>query len=200
MAAGESSAAAAVSKSASAEASGSASKGGSSKDNAASKNDPPVDTPSPSGAGSSASGSLTTAAVMEYLKARGFQRAEAAFKAEMKALASGKSPEAAQAEGILAAGPGSNRTMTLEELAAKSAPRDDTTMEELAIEALKTDRTDRIRGFGMVRNWCEGGLDLYQVSRTEHPPMFCPLADALSWTSFRPSCVRFCCLYLSTPT
>ncbi|CAO1627986.1 unnamed protein product [Jaminaea pallidilutea] len=128
------------------------------------------------------SSSISTAAVLQYLKSRGFERPEAVLTAELEALAAGQSPEAAQAAGIAAVGPAAARTMTLNELANKSAPRDVLApgdkdkgpgpLETLAAEALKVDRTDRIRGFGMVRNWCEGGLDVYQ---SELRPLLLPL-------------------------
>ncbi|CAO1622527.1 unnamed protein product [Parajaminaea phylloscopi] len=144
---------------------------------AAGDDDPPI---SPA---SSSQPSLTAAAVMEYLKTRGFERSEAVLKAELEALSAGKSPEAAHAAALAAGGPAAARTMTLTELAAKSAPRDlvsggDKTgpgpgpLELLAADALRVDKTDRIRGFGMVRNWCEGGLDVYQ---SELRPLLLPL-------------------------
>ena len=105
---------------------------------------------------------VTDQAVLEYLRARGFQKLEVALKAELK---DGKPSTE-----------GAAKTMDLDELASKNAPKDTAAaasststepkvnLEELAIMALKTDKTDRIRGFGMVRNWAEGGLDVYQVS------------------------------------
>lgn len=124
---------------------------------------------------------LTMQAVLDYLKSRGFEKAEAVVKAEMKAFSAGKTPEAALAEGRAAAGPDSAKTISVADLAAKSAPRDpeaataardgdkapQQSLQILAAEALRIDKTDRIRGFGMVRNWCEGGLDVYQVSGRE---------------------------------
>lgn len=146
----------------------------------------PTSTPAPAdesfpASSSPSSSTLTTAAVMEYLRCRGFERSEAVLKAELEALASGKSAEAALSAAIATGGPSTARTITLDELAAKSAPRDLASasgekigsgpgpLELLAAEALKVDKTDRIRGFGMVRNWCEGGLDVYQVCTATSP-------------------------------
>lgn len=61
-----------------------------------------------------------TAAVLAYLQKRGFDRVEAAFKAELDALASGATAEqAAAAADVLGRAP----TVGLEDLAAKNAPR-----------------------------------------------------------------------------
>ena len=63
-----------------------------------------------------------TAAVLAYLQKRGFDRVEAAFKAELDALASGATAEqaaAAAAADVLGRPP----TVGLEDLAAKNAPR-----------------------------------------------------------------------------
>ncbi|KAJ1026957.1 hypothetical protein NDA16_002250 [Ustilago loliicola] len=61
-----------------------------------------------------------TAAVLAYLQKRGFDRVEAAFKAELDALASGASAEQATAAAdVLGRAP----TVGLEDLAAKNAPR-----------------------------------------------------------------------------
>lgn len=148
---------------------------------------PSTSTPAPNdgasfpAATSSPLSSVATNVVIEYLRSRGFERSEAVLKAELEALAAGKSPEAAHAAGIAAGGPATARTMTMNDLASKSAPRDLASvsaggekgatagpgpLEVMAAEALRVDRTDRIRGYGMVRNWCEGGLDVYQVSET----------------------------------
>lgn len=118
-------------------------------------------------------------AVLDYLKARGFEKAEALVKAEIKAMAAGKSSEGAAAGTAGTPNP-SESTISVAELAAKSAPRDPTqsqqspqpSLEVLAAEALLIDKTDRIRGFGMVRNWCQGGLDVYQA---ELRPLLLPL-------------------------
>ncbi|TKY88497.1 hypothetical protein EX895_002485 [Sporisorium graminicola] len=88
--------------------------------------------PSTSGAASSAApaneaskGSVfsspdMTAAVLAYLQRRGFDRVEAAFKAELDALASGATAEqAAAAADVLGRAP----TVGIEDLAAKNAPR-----------------------------------------------------------------------------
>ncbi|CAO1619192.1 unnamed protein product [Sympodiomycopsis kandeliae] len=143
------------------------------KDKDASTTSTTTTTP-PSSAGPSSA--LTMSAVLDFLKARGYQQVEAAIKAEMKAGSSSASQQA--------------RTISLDELASKSAPRDalatsaanqqdnspsspaQQSLEVLAAEALKIDKTDRIRGFGMVRNWCQGGLDVYQ---TELQPLLLPL-------------------------
>ena len=61
-----------------------------------------------------------TAAVLAYLHRRGFDRVEAAFKAELYALASGATAEqAAAAADLLGRAP----TVGLEDLAVKNAPR-----------------------------------------------------------------------------
>ncbi|PWN25119.1 WD40 repeat-like protein [Jaminaea rosea] len=141
---------------------------------------------------STSSSSLTTSVVIEYLRTRGFERSEQVLKAELEALAAGKSPEEAQAAGVAAGGTPYARTLSMGELASKSAPRDlagaaagekgqasgaggaanPGPLEVLAADALKIDRTDRTRGFGMVRNWCQGGLDVYQA---ELRPLLLPL-------------------------
>ncbi|KAJ1026640.1 hypothetical protein NDA13_004013 [Ustilago tritici] len=71
-------------------------------------------------AGSVFSSPDMTAAVLAYLHRRGFDRVEAAFKAELDALASGATAEqAAAAADLLGRAP----TVGLEDLAVKNAPR-----------------------------------------------------------------------------
>ena len=142
-----------------------------------------------------------TAAVLTYLQKRGFDRVEAAFKAELDALASGATAEqAAAAADVLGRAP----TVSLEDLAAKNAPRTqtdkdgdkdkeaaDTTNKDktaaadadltfaedgdvsaAAAQALLLDPTDRARGFAMLKSWCQGSLDIYQP---ELLPILLPL-------------------------
>ncbi|PWZ03823.1 WD40 repeat-like protein [Testicularia cyperi] len=71
-------------------------------------------------AGSVFSSPDMTSAVLHYLQKRGFSRVEAAFKAELDALASGATPEQAAAAADVH---GRAPTVSLEELAAKNAPR-----------------------------------------------------------------------------
>jgi transcription initiation factor TFIID subunit 5 len=129
-----------------------------------------------------------TAAVLSYFKRRGFKRAEDSLKAEIEALASGATP--AQARNSVGSRFG-QPTVSLFDLATKSAPREPAPsgtgtnsngsgsnqsgvgpLEQATVEALRLDPTDRIRGFRMLRNWCEGSLDIYQP---ELHPLLLPL-------------------------
>ncbi|SNX87195.1 related to TAF5 - TFIID and SAGA subunit [Melanopsichium pennsylvanicum] len=142
-----------------------------------------------------------TAAVLAYLQKRGFDRVEAAFKAELDALASGATAEqAAAAADVL----GRPSIVSLEDLAAKNAPRtladkdgekdkeggdankdktvaaadadltfaEDGDVSAAATQALLLDPTDRARGFAMLKSWCQGSLDIYQP---ELLPILLPL-------------------------
>ena len=128
-----------------------------------------------------------TAAVLAYFKRRGFKRAEDSLKAEIEALASGATPSQARSSvGSLFGTP----TVDLFDLATKIAPREPAPssnaphgngsnggsgvgpLEQATVEALRLDPTDRIRGFRMLRNWCEGSLDIYQP---ELRPLLLPL-------------------------
>ncbi|GAK68117.1 WD40 repeat-like protein [Moesziomyces antarcticus] len=140
-----------------------------------------------------------TAAVLAYLQKRGFDRVEAAFKAELDALASGGTPE--QAAAAAADTLGRSPTVGLEDLAAKNAPRttndkdgdkdkdantnaaaaaadadltiaEDGGVSAAAAQALLLDPTDRARGFAMLKQWCHGSLDIYQP---ELLPILLPL-------------------------
>ncbi|ETS61996.1 hypothetical protein PaG_03549 [Moesziomyces aphidis] len=141
-----------------------------------------------------------TAAVLAYLQKRGFDRVEAAFKAELDALASGATPEKAAA--AAADTLGRSPTVGLEDLAAKNAPRttndkdgdkdkdananaaaaaaadadltiaEDGGVSAAAAQALLLDPTDRARGFAMLKQWCQGSLDIYQP---ELLPILLPL-------------------------
>lgn len=121
-------------------------------------------------------------AVLTYLTNRGFSRAEAALRAEIEALSNGATPAQAQAAALQHSGP---QSVSLKDLAIRNAPRnpnakekakDNTTGGEevdkeidhdvAAAEALSKDPSDRARGFKMLVNWCEGSLDIYQVSLT----------------------------------
>ncbi|SPO23892.1 related to TAF5 - TFIID and SAGA subunit [Ustilago trichophora] len=152
-------------------------------------------------AGSVFSSPDMTAAVLAYLQKRGFNRVEAAFKAELDALASGATAEqAAAAADVLGRAP----TVGLEDLAAKNAPRtlvdkdgdkdkegadtaakdkhaaadadltfaEDGDVSAAATQALLLDPTDRARGFAMLKSWCQGSLDIYQP---ELLPILLPL-------------------------
>ncbi|CBQ73481.1 related to TAF5-TFIID and SAGA subunit [Sporisorium reilianum SRZ2] len=153
-------------------------------------------------AGSVFSSPDMTAAVLAYLQRRGFDRVEAAFKAELDALASGATAEqAAAAADVLGRAP----TVGLEDLAAKNAPRtpadkdgdkdkdgadaatnknqsaaadadmtfaEDGDVSAAATQALLLDPTDRARGFAMLKSWCQGSLDIYQP---ELLPILLPL-------------------------
>lgn len=152
-------------------------------------------------AGSVFSSPDMTAAVLAYLQRRGFDRVEAAFKAELDALASGATAEqAAAAADVLGRAP----TVGLEDLAAKNAPRtqadkdgdkdkdtasssskdrpatadadltfaEDGDVSAAATQALLLDPTDRARGFAMLKSWCHGSLDIYQP---ELLPILLPL-------------------------
>lgn len=130
-----------------------------------------------------------TAAVLSYLKRRGFKRAEDSLKAEIEALASGATPTQAR---ISVGSRFGQPTVSLFDLATKSAPREPAPsgsgtngngnsggnqsgvgpLEQATVEALRLDPTDRIRGFRMLRNWCEGSLDIYQP---ELHPLLLPL-------------------------
>ncbi|PWN48989.1 WD40 repeat-like protein [Violaceomyces palustris] len=131
------------------------------------------------------------ASVLAYLQKRGFGRAEAAFRAEIDALAAGATPD--QAVSAAAAHVGSH-SVSLVDLAAKSTPRESKEKEKekeksgeasvstavdaesdsstAAVQALLLDPTDRARGFSMLRSWCEGSLDIYQP---ELLPLLLPL-------------------------
>lgn len=130
-----------------------------------------------------------TAAVLSYFKRRGFKRAEDSLKAEIEALANGATPN--QARNSIGTRFGTP-TVSLYDLATKSAPREPAPsgsnsngngsnsggqsgvgpLEQATVEALRLDPTDRIRGFRMLRNWCEGSLDVYQP---ELRPLLIPL-------------------------
>ncbi|UZJ52117.1 hypothetical protein CBS101457_001437 [Exobasidium rhododendri] len=131
-----------------------------------------------------------TAAVLSYFKRRGFKRAEDSLKAEIEALANGATPS--QARNSVGSRFGTP-TVSIYDLATKSAPREPAPgggssangngsngggqsgigpLEQAAVEALRLDPTDRIRGFRMLRNWCEGSLDIYQP---ELRPLLLPL-------------------------
>jgi transcription initiation factor TFIID subunit 5 len=129
-----------------------------------------------------------TAAVLSYFKRRGFKRAEDSLKAEIEALANGATPS--QARNSVGSRFGLP-TVSLFDLATKSAPREPAPsggangngpssgnqsgvgpLEQATVEALRLDPTDRIRGFRMLRNWCEGSLDIYQP---ELNPLLLPL-------------------------
>ncbi|EPQ29688.1 uncharacterized protein PFL1_02908 [Pseudozyma flocculosa PF-1] len=78
------------------------------------------------GGGVDAVGSITssadqTAAILTYLQRRGFTRAEAAFKAEVDAFVTGATPQQAAAAADVHGRP---PTVSLDDLAAKNAPRD----------------------------------------------------------------------------
>ncbi|EST05355.1 TFIID subunit, WD40-associated region [Kalmanozyma brasiliensis GHG001] len=152
-------------------------------------------------AGSVFSSPDMTAAVLTYLQKRGFDRVEAAFKAELDALASGASAEQAAAAADKLGRP---PTVSLEDLAARNAPRttadkdgdkdkdavEPTTKDQNAVadgdltfaedgdvsaaatQALLLDPTDRARGFAMLKSWCHGSLDIYQP---ELLPILLPL-------------------------
>lgn len=130
---------------------------------------------------------------MSYLRNRGFDRVEAAFKAELDALASGATPEQAAAAANTIGGRAP--TVSLEELAAKNAPRtlndkdadptnntaaggegdvfpEDGDVSAAATQALLLDPTDRARGFAMLKSWVQGSLDIYQP---ELLPILLPL-------------------------
>ena len=143
-------------------------------------------------AGSVFSSPDMTAAVLAYLQKRGFDRVEAAFKAELDALASGATAEQAAAAADTLGRP---HTVGMEDLAAKNAPRtpadkdgdkekdasdaankdkttaaadadltfaEDGDVSAAATQALLLDPTDRARGFVMLKSWCQGSLDIYQ--------------------------------------
>lgn len=152
-------------------------------------------------AGSVFSSPDMTAAVLTYLQKRGFDRVEAAFKAELDALASGATTEQAAAAADKLGRP---PTVSLEDLAAKNAPRttadkdgdkdkeaaetstkdqtvvadvdltfaEDGDVSAAATQALLLDPTDRARGFAMLKSWCHGSLDIYQP---ELLPILLPL-------------------------
>lgn len=119
-------------------------------------------------------------AVLTYLTKRGFSRAEAALRAEIEALSNGATPAQAQAAALQHSGP---QSVSLKDLAIRNAPRNPNAKEKAkenttggeegdkeidhdvaAAEALSKDPSDRARGFKMLVNWCEGSLDIYQVS------------------------------------
>ena len=121
---------------------------------------------------------VTTSTVMEYLRARGFAKALAAFQSEMDATTAGASAADASKsrEELFGAD-----TVTIEELAQKNAPRDHrdatepgqpTPLEEAGAQALLLDPTDTARGFAMIKSWCCGSLDIYQP---ELLPILLPL-------------------------
>ncbi|CAD6971606.1 unnamed protein product, partial [Tilletia controversa] len=114
-------------------------------------------------------------AVLEYLQRRGFSQTEQALRAELQALPTSTSSSTSSS--------GLNRnTVTIGELAASAAlgvhPATTTTtgyvqQEEeeeedvdalrAAEEAVRLDPTDRARGFGMLKAWCEDSLDIYRA-------------------------------------
>lgn len=131
-----------------------------------------------------------TAAILSYFKKRGFKRAEDSLKAELEELAKGVSPGEARSSVASRFG---TPTVSLYDLATKSAPREPAPsntntngsvisngsnqsgvgpLEQATVEALRLDPTDRIRGFRMLRNWCDGSLDIYQP---ELKPILLPL-------------------------
>jgi transcription initiation factor TFIID subunit 5 len=120
------------------------------------------------------------AAICAFLRKKGYTRLEQTFKAELEAearhaVAKTNAPrpslvpqEPTQLQSL--------QPITIKELAAKSAPRDlgaSGTNEAAgpeqadAAEALAKDPTDTSRGFRMIRNWCEGSLEVYQVSNLQ---------------------------------
>ncbi|SPO38260.1 related to TAF5 - TFIID and SAGA subunit [Pseudozyma flocculosa] len=78
----------------------------------------PAKDPSANGTSHSAD---QTAAILTYLQRRGFTRAEAAFKAEVDAFVTGATPQQAAAAADVHGRP---PTVSLDDLAAKNAPRD----------------------------------------------------------------------------
>lgn len=120
-------------------------------------------------ADASSSSAATLASVQAYLTSKGYNRALASLNAE-SGEASGKN----------------TTPLSLDDLAAKNAPRDAlvTQMEVLpngskkhmdnsgpeekrAAMVLRQDNTDVVRGFTMIRNWIEGSLDIYLVSAAD---------------------------------
>lgn len=127
-----------------------------------------------------------SSAVLTYLNKRGFSRAEAALRAELEALSNGATPAQAHAAALQLSGP---HSVSLKDLAVKNAPRNPNAKDKgkdgagddgnldfggnngldhdmAAAEALSRDPTDRARGFKMLVSWCEGSLDIYQVSES----------------------------------
>ncbi|WFD34987.1 Transcription initiation factor TFIID subunit 5 [Malassezia cuniculi] len=128
--------------------------------------------------GATESQDVTTSTVMEYLRARGFAKALAAFQSEVDATAAGASEADASKSREQLFGP---HTVSIEELAQKNAPRDHrdaaepghpTPLEEAGAQALLLDPTDTARGFAMIKTWCCGSLDIYQP---ELLPILLPL-------------------------
>lgn len=114
---------------------------------------------------------METDVVMDYLRTHGFAKALSALQAEVDATKQGAAPAAAAAARTAQLGPAS---VSMEELANKSVPRDphdkDTAeagvssgLEQAGAQALLLDPTDTARGFSMIKTWCTGSLDIYQV-------------------------------------
>lgn len=120
------------------------------------------------------------AAICAFLRKKGYTRLEQTFKAQLEAenrhaLAKANAPRPS----LVPQEPNTIQSLnpiTIKELAAKSAPRDlgasgsnEAAGPEQAdaAEALAKDPTETSRGFRMIKNWCEGSLEVYQVSSRE---------------------------------
>ncbi|KAL9936242.1 hypothetical protein V8E36_005084 [Tilletia maclaganii] len=129
------------------------------------------------GGGSSSSSSGPSAdhlqAVLEYLKRRGFTQTEQTLRAELEGLAAPSSTaanngtvtigELAASAALTVAPPGLAGNGTSSQAAAAAQPSVDVDALHAAEEAVRLDPTDRARGFGMLKAWCEDSLDIYRA-------------------------------------
>lgn len=123
------------------------------------------------GAPAAAPESMDMSSVMEYLRSRGYGKALTALQAEVDATANGAAPAEAAAARDAQLG---SQDVSMAELATKNVPRDPrekdapetgpgSALEQAGAQALLLDPTDTARGFAMIKTWCTGSLDIYQV-------------------------------------
>ncbi|KAK0563348.1 Transcription initiation factor TFIID subunit 5 [Tilletia horrida] len=103
-------------------------------------------------------------AVLEYLQRRGFTQTEQALRAEVTGSGSGSSSNnnntISIAELVSSAAPSSSRSRPAGEDDSLLLAQAEPSSEE---EAIRLDPTDRARGFGMLKAWCEDSLDIYRA-------------------------------------
>ena len=123
---------------------------------------------------------METASVVEYLRSHGYAKALSALQAELEAATKGAPPaKAAEARDSQLG----QTNVSMAELASKNVPRDprdkdapdagpSSALERAGAQALLLDPTDTARGYGMIKSWCTGSLDIYQP---ELLPILLPL-------------------------
>ncbi|KAE8214902.1 hypothetical protein CF327_g1772 [Tilletia walkeri] len=102
--------------------------------------------------------------VLEYLQRRGFSQTEQALRAELQGLSTSAPHKTTVTIGELAA----SAALTLDQASTQGAGGvvgggEDVDALHAAEEAIRLDPTDRARGFGMLKAWCEDSLDIYRA-------------------------------------